>query len=154
MNRYVIALTAAAFAGPVLAQDAGDATAGEKGFKKCKSCHMIVAVDGTVIVKGGKTGPNLYGIAGRTAGTAEDFKYGSSIVEAGEAGLVWDQEQFLAYMPDPKKFLRTYLDDSSAKSKMSFRLKKGGEDIYAYLVSVGPELAAEEPATDAAADSN
>ena len=29
---------------------------GEKEFKKCKSCHMIVADDGTEIVKGGKTG--------------------------------------------------------------------------------------------------
>jgi cytochrome c len=139
MNRYVIALAAAAFAGPVLAEGTGDAEAGEKGFKKCKSCHMIVADDGTVVVKGGKTGPNLYGVIGRTAGSFEGFKYGKSTVAAGEAGLVWDEEQFLAYMPDPKKFLRTYLDDSSAKSKMSFRLKKGGEDIYAYLVSVGPE---------------
>ena len=154
MNRYVIALVAAAFAGPTLAQAAGDAAAGEKGFKKCKSCHMIVADDGTVIVKGGKTGPNLYGVAGRQAGTAEGYKYGKSTVQAGEAGLVWDEEQFVAYLPDPKKFLRTYLDDSSAKSKMSFRLKKGGEDIYAYLVSVGPEVAADEPADEESTESN
>lgn len=141
MNRYVIALAAASFAGPALAQGAGDVEAGEKGFKKCKSCHSIVADDGTVIAKGGKTGPNLYGVIGRTAGTYEGFKYGKSIVAAGEAGLVWDEEQFVAYVPNPKAFLQTYLDDSSAKSKMSFRLKKGGEDIYAYLVDVSPEFA-------------
>ena len=154
MNRYVIALAAVAFAGPALAEGAGNVEAGEKGFKKCKSCHSIVADDGTVITKGGRTGPNLYGVIGRTAGTYEDFKYGKSIVAAGEAGLVWDEEQFIAYVPNPKKFLQTYLDDSSAKSKMSFRLKKGGEDIYAYLVSVGPEVAAEEPAAEEAAESN
>ena len=35
----------------------GDAAKGEKGFKKCKSCHMIVSPEGETIVKGGKTGP-------------------------------------------------------------------------------------------------
>jgi hypothetical protein len=37
---------------------------------------------------------------------------------------------------------------------MSFKLKKGAEDVYAYLVSVGPEMAAEEPAAEDAAESN
>lgn len=154
MYRFVIALAAAAFAGPALAQGAGDVEAGEKGFKKCKSCHQIVADDGTVVTKGGKTGPNLYGVIGRTAGSVEGFKYGKAIVAAGEAGLVWDEEQFVSYAQDPKKFLQTYLDDGSAKSKMSFKLKKGAEDVYAYLVSVGPEMAAEEPAAEDAAESN
>ena len=115
----------------------GDAEAGEKAFGKCKSCHMIQDAEGTDIVKGGKTGPNLYGIVGRTAGTYEGFNYGADLVAAGEAGLVWDEEQFAAYVQDPKKFLSDYLG-SAARSKMSFRLKDGGEDIYAYLASVGP----------------
>ena len=34
---------------------AGDAAKGEKGFNKCKSCHMIVDDGGDTIVKGGKT---------------------------------------------------------------------------------------------------
>lgn len=118
----------------------GDAEAGEKGFGKCKSCHMIADGD-TTIMKGGKTGPNLYGVIGSTAGTVEGFKYGKSLVAAGEAGLVWDEENFVEYVKDPRKFLRTYLDDKKARSKMSFKLKKGGEDVYAYLVSVGPEMA-------------
>jgi cytochrome c len=40
----------------------GNAEAGEDVFKKCKSCHMIVADDGTAIQKGGKTGPNLVSV--------------------------------------------------------------------------------------------
>ncbi|MEN8683748.1 cytochrome C, partial [Marivita sp.] len=115
-----------------------DAAAGEKEFNKCKSCHMIVADDGTVIVKGGRTGPNLYGVIGRTAGGVEDFRYGDSLVAAGEAGLVWDEATFVEYVQDPKGFLATYLDDSGARSKMSYRLRKGMEDVYAYLVSVSP----------------
>lgn len=117
----------------------GDAAAGEKVFKKCKSCHMVKADDGTTIVKGGKTGPNLYGIVGRTAGTVEGFKYGKSIVAAGEAGLVWDEPSFSAYVQNPKKFIADTLGDKSARAKMSFRLKKGMEDVYAYLASVGPQ---------------
>jgi cytochrome c len=114
----------------------GDAAKGEKEFKKCKACHLIEAPDGTTIMKGGKTGPNLYGIPGRTAGTVEDFKYGESLVAAGEAGLVWDAENFVKYVEDPASFLKEVLDDGSAKSKMTFKLKKGGEDVYAYLESV------------------
>ena len=118
---------------------AQDAAAGEKEFNKCKSCHMIVADDGTEIVKGGRTGPNLYNIIGRKAGTVEDFRYGDSIVAAGEAGLVWNEETFVAYVQDPKGFLAEYLGDSGARSKMSYRLRSGMEDVYAYLVTVSPD---------------
>lgn len=113
----------------------GDAEAGAKVFGKCKSCHMIQDADGNTIVKGGRTGPNLYGIAGQTAGTVEGFRYGDDIVAAGEAGLVWDEASFVAYVQDPKGFLSEHLG-TSARSKMSFRLRKGMEDVYAYLVSV------------------
>lgn len=113
----------------------GDIEEGEKAFKKCKSCHMIADGDNT-IVKGGKTGPNLYGVIGRAAGAQEGFKYGKSLLAAADAGLVWDEEQFVSYVQDPTKFLKTYLDDSKAKSKMTLKLKKGMEDVYAYLVSV------------------
>ena len=136
MTRTFAAIIAISFAAPAFAE--GDAAAGEKTFNKCKSCHMIVADDGTVIAKGGKTGPNLYGVIGRTAGTT-DFKYGKDIVAAGEAGLVWDTSNLAEYVVDPRDFLRTTLDDSKAKSRMSFRLKKGGEDVAAYLASVGPQ---------------
>jgi len=116
----------------------GDVEAGESEFRKCKSCHMIVADDGTEIVKGGRTGPNLYGIIGRQAGSVEDFRYGDSLVAAGEAGLVWDEENFVAYVQDPKGFLAETLDDKGARSKMSYRLRSGMEDVYSYLASVGP----------------
>ena len=135
------AATALTLAGAAFAEShagSGDAEAGAKEFNKCKSCHMIVADDGTEIVKGGRTGPNLYGIIGRQAGTVEDFRYGDSLVAAGEAGLVWDEATFVEYVQDPKKFLATYLEDNGARSKMSFRLRKGMEDVYSYLVSVGP----------------
>lgn len=145
MKRVIATLIAGLLAGPVLADGhgAGDADKGEKGFKKCKACHMIQSDTGDMILKGGKTGPNLFGVIGRTAGSYEGFKYGNDLIAAGEAGLVWDEENFVAFVQDPRGFLKEYLDSSSAKSKMSFKLNKGGEDIYAYLVSVGPEKASE-----------
>ena len=136
MTRTLAAMIALSLASPVFAE--GDAVAGEKTFNKCKSCHMIVADDGTVVVKGGKTGPNLYGVIGRTAGTAE-FRYGDDIIAAGEGGLVWDEASLAEYVVDPRAYLRAALDDSKAKSKMAFKLKKGGEDVAAYLASVGPQ---------------
>ena len=131
--KYAALLAATVFAAPAFAE--GDAGKGEKTFKKCKSCHMIKNGD-DVILKGGKTGPNLYGIVGRAAGAQEGFKYGKSLAKAGENGLVWDAENLVSYAADPKAFLKEYLDDGAAKSKMSFKLKKGAEDVVAYLESV------------------
>ena len=131
---------AMAFAAPAFADShsMGDAEAGEKQFGKCKACHAIVDDAGEVIQRGGKVGPNLYNLVGRQAGSVEDFKYGKSIVEAGEGGLVWDQASLAEYLEDPTDFLRTTLDDSKARSKMSFKLRKGSEDVAAYLASVSP----------------
>jgi len=129
----IAVLAALSVSTPALAE--GDPEAGETVFKKCRSCHMIADGD-NVIQKGGKTGPNLYGIIGRAAASQEGFNYGDSLIAAGEAGLVWDEEQFVAYVQDPRQYLRDYLDDSKAKSKMTLKLRKGMEDVYAYLVSV------------------
>ena len=137
MNRILATAIACLLALPAYAE--GSAKAGKKTFNKCKSCHQITDPAGEVIVKGGKTGPNLYDIANRTAGTVEGFKYGDSIVTAGENGLVWNEENFVAYAQNPKSFLKDYLGETSAKSKMTFKLKKGAEDIYAYIVSVSEE---------------
>lgn len=131
-----LSLSGAAFA-------EGDAAAGEKVFKKCKACHGIVNGD-EAIQKGGKTGPNLYAIIGRVAGS-EEFKFSASMIAAGEGGLIWDEEQIVKYILDPKAYLREVTGDPKAKSKMTFKLKKGGEDVAAYLASVGPAV---EPAAE------
>ncbi len=139
----MLALSAPVFADSHSA--AGDAEAGEKAMKKCKACHMVSSED-EVFLKGGKTGPNLYGVVGRVAGSVEDFKYGPSLKEAGEKGLVWDTANLAEYVADPKGFLADYLDDGAAKSKMTFKLRKGGEDVAAYLASVSPAAEADAEA--------
>lgn len=131
--KLIASLTAIVFAFPAFA--AGDAANGEKEFGKCKACHMIVSDSGTEIVKGSRTGPNLYGVIGRPAGSA-DFRYSPSLAAAGAKGLVWDAESLDAYSKDPTAFLREYLGDSKARSTMTFKLRSGGLDVAAYLEQV------------------
>ncbi|MFK7877461.1 MAG: cytochrome c family protein [Paracoccaceae bacterium] len=143
MNRILATLAAVTLAAPAFADGhaTGDAAAGEKVFNKCKSCHMIVSDAGETILKGGKTGPNLWGVFQRQPGSLDGFKYGKDLVAAGETMTDgWDEASFSAYVEDPRKWLRATLDNSKAKSKMSFKLKKAEDqaDVWAYLVSVGP----------------
>ena len=123
-----------ALSAPALAQDAAK---GESEFKKCKACHAIEAPDGTAIQKGGKTGPNLYGVVGRTVAST-DFAYGDSLKSVGAAGTTWDEASLVAYVADPTAWLKEATGDAGAKSKMSFKLAKGGADVAAYLASVAP----------------
>jgi cytochrome c len=137
MKFTVIAtLAAISLAAPAFAE--GDAAAGEKVFAKCKTCHAITGDDGTVIQKGGKVGPNLYGVIGRPVASYPDFKYGDGILAAGAAGLIWDEATLSAYVVDPGKWIADNSGDPKAKSKMAFKLAKGGEDVAAYLASVKP----------------
>lgn len=115
---------------------AGDAALGEQAFKKCTSCHGVTAADGTVIVKGGKTGPNLFGIVGRQIGSDPDFRYGDSILTAGADGSVWDEAAIALYLVDTAKWLQEKTGDPGAKSKMTFKLAKGSEDVAAYLATL------------------
>lgn len=143
----------ALLAAPAFAQEAptGDAAAGEKVFAKCQTCHVVANEAGEVLAgKGAKTGPNLYGVPGRVAGTYPEFKYGESIVALGATGFAWNEADFVTYVKDPGKFLQEKLGDKKAKSKMSFKLPKeeDAKNVYAFIASLSPAPAA----TDAAAE--
>ncbi len=127
---------------PAAAQE-GDPDKGKKEFKRCRACHAI-ASDTEDFVKGGKTGPNLYGVIGRTAGTVEGFKYSTGLVEKGAEGLVWDQANLLEYISNPSKFI-------GSKSKMTPQKVKKGPDLAAYLAtfSEGASSDAAESAEEA-----
>lgn len=153
-SKFAILAILATTAGPAFA--AGDAAKGEAAFKQCQTCHVVVDEAGNTLAgKGSKTGPNLYGLIGRTAGSLEGFKYGESIVAVGAAGYVWDEAGFVEYAQDPAAFLKAKLDDKSAKSKMSFKVKNAetAADLYAFLSQFGaaPAAAEDAAATDATA---
>ena len=90
--KFNIAASAAALSLLALPAVAGDPDAGESAFaSQCANCHNVVSDDGDVLAgrQQVRTGPNLYGIVGRQAGVVDGFRYGNSLVEAGEEGLVW-----------------------------------------------------------------
>ncbi|MCB1338651.1 MAG: c-type cytochrome [Maritimibacter sp.] len=106
---------------------ASDVDAGEKDFKKCKACHSIVDPAGETVVKGGKTGPNLWGVVGRQAGTEAEFgKYTAELVALGEGGLVWNEEEMAKYIPDAKEYI-------GGKTSMTPQKLDDVTDVIAYL---------------------
>ena len=129
------AVLGAAIAFPAFAQDVAN---GEKEFRKCKACHMIQSPAGEDIVKGGKVGPNLYGVVGRAAGSVEGYKYSDALLELKDSGEVWTEADLAAYMTDPNKFVQEKTGDQSARTKMTFKLNKNQADVAAYLASVAP----------------
>ena len=99
---------------------------------------MIQSPEGEDIVKGGATGPNLYGIVGRPAAAQEGYKYSEALIALKDAGEVWTQEDLAAYITDPNKFVQEKTGDTSARTKMTFKLNKNQADIAAYLASASP----------------
>ena len=154
-TRIYATLAATLLALPAMAQDAGDPAKGEKEFRKCKACHMIQSPDGTDVVKGGKTGPNLYNIVGRKAGTEEGFKYSDALIKLGEAGEIWTVEDLEHYITNPNSYVEEKVGDKSLKTKMTFKLAKNQADVIAFLAANSPDAgaapaegAAEAPATN------
>lgn len=152
MKTLLTSAALVAMAAAAHAQDStGDAEAGERAFNQCKACHMVQTDEGEMIVRAGRTGPNLWGVVGRSAGAVEDYRYSSAMQDAGAAGLVWTEDEFTAYVQDPTGYLRGYLDDSGARGKMSYRLRDAQDaaDIWAWLASVSPAPEPAEGAEDA-----
>lgn len=118
---------------------AGDAAEGAKVFdSRCKTCHMITDASGANIVRGGRTGPNLYGVVGRMKGADEGFaRYGDSLKQLGEQGVAWSEEAIAEYLADPKAYLEAQLG-GRARSNMAYKLPDATarENVAAYLTSV------------------
>ena len=140
MNR-LLTIAAAVSLLPVAALAEGDAAKGEKAFNKCAACHVVQNAAGeTLAGKAAKTGPNLFNVVGKAAGSVEGFKYGSGLEKAKEMGLIWTEDNFVAYLNNPTNFLRDFTGDKGARGNMSFMIKKEDEakDLYAYLTSLNP----------------
>jgi len=119
------------------AAQAGDPVNGKNLFRKCKACHSIVNGD-KVIYKGGKFGPDLYGVIGRKAGTFPGYRYSKSLAALGATGFVWTEAELATWVANPKAFLKDKLGKSNVRTKMTYKLRKGGDDVAAYLASVAP----------------
>ncbi len=152
MNKLAIAAAATLMMGTPMYAASDDAAAteaptgnveeGEEAFnRQCSSCHVVKDASGeTLAGRNARTGPNLYGIAGRTLGSEDGFRYGKPLVELGEQGKVWDEATFSAYVQDPTGWLRDALEDKKARSRMAFKVRKeeDAHDVYAFLHSLAP----------------
>lgn len=76
--------------------NAADLDNGRRAFARCRSCHTIN--------EGGSnmTGPNLYGIFGRVAGTHPKYNYSAPLKAAG---FVWDAGRLDHWLENPRTFL-------------------------------------------------
>ena len=97
----------------------GDVANGKKVFLICKSCHTTV--------QGGSdmTGPNLWGVFGRKAGTEGTFKYSDGLKAAG---FTWDAAHIDQWITNPRAVI--------PGTKMSFAGVKDAKDradLIAYL---------------------
>ena len=98
----------------------GDAARGQRVFNlQCRACHTLD--------KGGAqtTGPNLHGVFGRKAGTAEGYAFSEAMMKSG---IVWDDTTMAEYNRDPK--------GKVPGTKMVFNgVKQAGQlaDLVAYL---------------------
>lgn len=136
---FALGLSGAAFADGHLAAT-GDVEAGEKAFRQCQSCHVVVNDAGeTLAGKKAKTGPNLYKVAGRTPGSVEGFRYGKETAALADSDIVFDEATFVAYVQDPTAWLREASGNDKARSKMSYKVRKEADaiNLYAYLQSLG-----------------
>lgn len=80
-----------------------DVEDGKRQFGQCMSCH--------VITKGGAnmTGPHLYGVVGRKAGSVADFNYSDAVKTSG---FTWDAATLDKWLAGPRAVL--------PETKMSF----------------------------------
>jgi cytochrome c len=119
-----VVLAAIALAASTVAASAQDVAAGEQSFKKCLPCHSVGAGAKN------KVGPELNGLDGRKAGTAEGFNY----TEANKnSGLTWDESVFKEYIKDPRaKIPGTKMVFAGIKNEQEVN------DLWAYLKQFGP----------------
>ena len=86
------------------------------------------------------TGPNLWGVAGRTAGSqAITAAIPTRCSRWREHGITWTEENFVAYVNDPTGYLREVTGDNACPFEHEPPPARVCRDLYAYLAQFGPE---------------
>lgn len=147
MSRKIVLAAAAMFLSVPMAMAgghaaSGDAAAGERVFNQCAACHVVQNAAGdTLAGRNGRTGPNLYGIAGRLAGSYDGFRYSPALQALNAAGVVWTEADFVAYIQDPTGYA-SEKSGQNVRSAMAAQRMRGPDDavnLYAFLASLAAE---------------
>jgi cytochrome c len=105
------------------ANAAGDPAAGEQVFKKvCTTCHSNEPGVN-------KTGPSLFGVYGRKAGTSDFPRYKGLV----GADFTWDEALLNEYLQDPKAFVVTHTQNKTTAMTYSVKDAQQRADVIAYL---------------------
>lgn len=113
-------------ASPLLADDAR--------WRDCRTCHAVVAPDGTELVRGGRSGPNLFGITNAPLARDSGFRfYSENLRAAAQTGARWTEDNFIAYLTAPDQFLRDITGNPQAQSGMHVQLRSGAAELFRYL---------------------
>ncbi|MGD2133503.1 MAG: cytochrome c family protein [Maricaulaceae bacterium] len=91
----------------------------------CSNCHTFNEGGGA------STGPNLWGVVGRMAGTKEGFPFSGAMTEYGEE---WTYEQLWAYLESPGRVV-----PGTAMSFGGLRRETQRADVIAYLGSLSDD---------------
>lgn len=125
LRTALVFVTLLTSAGAALAQ--GDVARGEEMFAdRCADCHAVG--------EGTKSGPDLANLIGRPAASLEGFEYSDGMVEAGEAGVIWDIETLREFIAKPRSVVNG--------SNMAFTGLRNPDDVanvIAYLSTFSPE---------------
>ncbi|MBK1696430.1 c-type cytochrome [Rhodovibrio salinarum] len=107
-------------AGPARAQEPGDPQHGREVFQRaCQPCHD--AVPGSHQV-----GPSLYGVIGRTVGTAQGYRRYSKALKQAEGA--WTPERLNRYLSDPQAMF-----PGQRKQYDGLKIPQDRVDLIAYL---------------------
>ena len=105
----------------------GDVALGKEKFEdRCTSCHAVGEV-------AAKNGPTLNNLIGRPAASIEGFEYSDGMLEAAQAGVVWDIETLSKFITKPRSVVNG--------SNMSFTGLRNPDDVanvIAYLATFSP----------------
>jgi cytochrome c len=74
----------------------GDAGHGKTVFNQCKICHAVGPG-----AKAG-VGPEQNNLVGSVAGSRPGYNYSPAMKEAGQKGLVWNEENIAKFIENPK----------------------------------------------------
>lgn len=77
--------------------NSADLANGRRVFARCRACHTLN--------EGGPntTGPNLFGVFGREAGSHPGYNYSTAV---RDADFTWDAERLDHWLENPREFLR------------------------------------------------
>lgn len=102
---------------------AADAAAGEQVFKKvCTTCHSNEAGVN-------KTGPSLFGVYGRKAGSSDFPRYKGLV----GADFTWNAALLNEYLQDPKAFVIAHTQNKTTAMTYALKDAQQREDVIAYL---------------------